>query len=85
MVVKSAIALLMLGLSAPLIAATADSENAPTPAPTESASEATTPAAQPAARPAAERRICRRLESTGSRTGGQRVCMTAAEWRRADN
>lgn len=34
--------------------------------------------------PPAERRICRRIDSTGSRTDAQRVCMTAAEWRRAE-
>ncbi len=48
----------------------------------------TTETAQPAQSTGArtqpsERRICRRIENTGSRTDVQRVCMTAAEWRRA--
>ncbi|MGQ0559411.1 MAG: hypothetical protein ACT4OE_07480 [Sphingosinicella sp.] len=29
----------------------------------------------------AERRICRRLASTGSRMGSDRVCLTAEQWR----
>lgn len=32
-----------------------------------------------------ERRICRRIESTGSRTAARRVCMTAPEWRVYDS
>ena len=28
-----------------------------------------------------ERRICRRLESTGSRNASRRLCLTAREWR----
>lgn len=28
-----------------------------------------------------ERKICRRIDTTGSRLGSQRVCMTEREWR----
>lgn len=39
-------------------------------------------AIQPAAEgPKAERRICKREESTESRLGGKRVCLTAEQWR----
>lgn len=31
-----------------------------------------------------ERRICRRVDMTGSRSSARRVCMTAAEWRTYD-
>lgn len=43
--------------------------------------------AQPAEKAEAqpeERKICRRIETTGARTGGQRVCLTREEWRRID-
>lgn len=40
--------------------------------------EAGAQAKQPAAE---ERKICRRIEASGARTGAQRVCMTRAEWR----
>ena len=36
------------------------------------------------ATPKAERRICRNIESTGSRLETQRVCLTAREWRQVD-
>jgi hypothetical protein len=32
-----------------------------------------------------ERKICRRVESTGSRSTTRRVCKTAAEWRAYDS
>ena len=34
--------------------------------------------------PKAERRICRNIESTGSRLETQRVCLTAREWREVE-
>ncbi len=33
---------------------------------------------------AQERKICKRLDSTGTRMDNQRVCMTKAEWRKAE-
>jgi hypothetical protein len=30
---------------------------------------------------AGERRICRQIDTTGSRLGSRRVCMTRSEWR----
>lgn len=55
--------------------------------------DSTTNEAQPAASQAEARtsekakepkKICRRLDTTGSRTGGQKICMTAEQWRKAD-
>lgn len=79
-------ALFVLALAAPLSALAAQPQSSTDAAPAaETAQESAMPAEQPAARtPAAERRICRRIDTTGSRTGGQRVCMTAEEWRRAE-
>lgn len=39
-----------------------------------------------AAKPAAkeEKKVCKTIASTGSRTGGQKVCMTRAEWKKVD-
>lgn len=34
-------------------------------------------------KPAKERKICRRIESTGSRLGATRDCRTAAQWQAA--
>jgi hypothetical protein len=31
----------------------------------------------------AERKICKREESTESRLGGKRICLTAEQWKRA--
>ena len=80
-------AMFVLAVSAPLAALSAQPETS-TPEPTqqaESSSETAAPAEDRARRtPPGERRICRRIDTTGSRTGGQRVCMTAAEWRRAE-
>jgi hypothetical protein len=81
----SRIALFVLALSAPLAAIAAEPETAG-PAASGTASEQQATPAQERAQPAAdERRICRRVETTGTRTGAQRVCMTAQEWRRADD
>jgi len=41
----------------------------------------TTTAPQGAEAPKAERKICKREESTESRLGGKRVCLTAEQWR----
>jgi hypothetical protein len=83
----SRIALFVLALSAPLGALSAQPETSTQPSgSTETASEQQAATQQVRTRPSAEeRRICRRLETTGSRTGAQRVCMTAEQWRRADN
>lgn len=45
----------------------------------------TAPDAAATAAPTEERKICKRMEQTGSRMGGgKRVCHTAAEWRQLD-
>jgi hypothetical protein len=78
----SRIALFALTLSAPLGALSAEPQTSAQPA----ASDQQAAPEQQGRRPATEeRRICRRLETTGSRLGAQRVCRTAAEWRRADD
>lgn len=39
----------------------------------------------PKAEAKAEKKICRRIEGeTGSRTGGQRICLTKAQWDAVD-
>jgi hypothetical protein len=83
----SRIALFALVVSAPLGALSAQPETAAQPAATsQTASEQQAAPEQDRARPnAEERRICRRLETTGTRTGAQRLCMTAEQWRRADD
>ncbi|MGH6706057.1 MAG: hypothetical protein ACREB1_04535 [Sphingomicrobium sp.] len=49
--------------------------------PTNSVSaSSTTPAAQKET-PKEERKICKREDSTESRLGGKRICMTAEEWK----
>ena len=79
------LALFIAAVSAPFAALAAQPETATEAAPArQDRQEAATPAEQSAGTPAGERRICRRVDTTGSRTGGQRVCMTAEEWRRAD-
>ncbi|SOB86649.1 hypothetical protein SAMN06297144_1756 [Sphingomonas guangdongensis] len=41
--------------------------------------------AAPAPEPAREEsKVCRRIQITGSRTGGARECRTAAEWAKLD-
>ncbi|MFC7498840.1 hypothetical protein ACFQRC_06365 [Enterovirga sp. GCM10030262] len=49
------------------------------------ANEAATEAEAPKA-PAAkeEKKVCKTIETTGSRTGGKKVCMTRAEWKKVD-
>ena len=80
------IALFVIAIAAPLSALSAQPETATTTDATPAAhGEQATTSEQAERRPAVtERRICRRVDTTGSRTGGQRVCMTAEEWRRAD-
>jgi len=39
----------------------------------------------PAAKPAEEKKICRRVDVTGSYLGSKRVCRTKAEWQRLDD
>ena len=81
------LSLLLLAASAPFaaVAAQPGTSSSESPAATTEASEPAATPAEQAERPApAERRICRRIDSTGSRTAGQRVCMTAEQWRRAD-
>jgi Ni/Co efflux regulator RcnB len=78
--------LLLVAVSAPLAAAAAQppANGDSAPATAETSEPATTRSDQSERQPASERRICRRIDSTGSRTGGQRVCMTAEQWRRVD-
>jgi len=47
----------------------------------ETAVEAEAPKA-PAAKE--EKKVCKTIETTGSRTGGKKVCMTRAEWKKVD-
>ena len=78
------LSLFLIGACAPFAAFAAEPAGETSGTTTEAAEPAATPAQQ-AERPApAERRICRRIDSTGSRTAGQRVCMTAEQWRRVD-
>jgi len=42
---------------------------------------AAAPAPQAAEAPKAERKICKREESSESRLGAKRVCLTAEQWR----
>lgn len=78
----SRIAISLIVAAAPLYAAAAEPEGSSTQEQTAQANQSTE---QQAERPApSERRICRRIESTGSRTAAQRVCMTAEQWRRAE-
>ncbi|MDP8994824.1 MAG: hypothetical protein M3N07_07585 [Pseudomonadota bacterium] len=49
-----------------------------------SANEAQTATGQSGEEARRDRRICRRIDTTGSRTGRQRVCLTAEEWRRVE-
>ena len=75
----------MFAVSTPLAALSAQPANgtaAPAAGSTEESGASTEQGARRA--PPSERRICRRIETTGSRTAGQRVCMTAEQWRRAD-
>ncbi|HEX8643651.1 MAG TPA: hypothetical protein VF702_07030 [Allosphingosinicella sp.] len=85
MIKKLSIAL--IAATAPLAAVSAQPATGESPAAEQTAQEpadAQTDTAQPREERSAERRICRRIDTTGSRTGGQRVCMTAEQWRRAD-
>ena len=86
MVKSSRIALFALVLSAPLGALSAQPETPAQPSTSnDTAAEQQAAPEQERARPSAEeRRICRRIETTGTRTGAQRVCMTAEQWRRQD-
>lgn len=43
------------------------------------------PTPMPAAKAKSERKICKDLESTGSRLGGARECHTAAQWKALQN
>jgi len=80
------LAIFLIALAAPAAGFASPQETATSDtAPATSASEQSAAPAEQAERPApAERRICRRIDSTGSRTAGQRVCMTAEQWRRVD-
>ena len=76
--------LVLFALAAPLAAVDANPSAADPQHSTGNATETAQPAQPGEARAQpSERRICRRIENTGSRTDVQRVCMTAAEWRRA--
>lgn len=49
------------------------------------ASVATLVAPQAAGSAAKERLICRRQQTTGARTGGERICLTKKDWRVVEN
>lgn len=79
--------MVLVAAAAPLAAVSAQPATGESPATEQTAQEPAESQSgaqeQRSERPAA-RRICRRVETTGSRTGGQRLCMTAEEWRRAE-
>lgn len=79
MIDKLSLALLLA--SAPLAAVAAQPATGESPAAEQSAQPAGT--AEQRSEAPAERRICRRVETTGQRTGAQRLCLTAEQWRRA--
>ena len=82
----SRIALFALILSAPLGALSGQpGSSAQSGGSNGTASEQQASTQQSTAPAAEERRICRRVETTGTRTGPQRVCLTAEQWRRADD
>ena len=56
--------------------AAAGADRAAAPALTDSASGGSAPQA---------RQICRRQETTGARTGGERICLTKDQWRVVNN
>jgi hypothetical protein len=74
----------LFAFTAPLAAVQANPSAAEPQQPTGNSTEAAPARTTEARTPPSERRICRRIENTGSRTDAQRVCMTAAEWRRAN-
>lgn len=81
------LSMVLIAAAAPLAAVSAQPATGESPAAEQTAqqpAEGQSGAQEQRSERPAERRICRRLDTTGSRTGGQRVCMTAEEWRRAD-
>lgn len=81
MIKKLSLALILA--SAPFAALAAQPATGEAPAAEQTAQPAA-PSAEQRSEAPAERRICRRIETTGQRTGNQRVCMTAEQWRRTD-
>jgi hypothetical protein len=81
--VVSKLLVALFALTAPLAAVQADPGSAAPQPSTENPSESTPAQTTEARTPPSERRVCRRVETTGSRTDTQRVCMTPAEWRRS--
>jgi hypothetical protein len=47
------------------------------------AAETNQTASEAATEPKEAKKICKRLEETSTRLGGKKVCMTAAQWKRA--
>jgi hypothetical protein len=78
-------AALLFAAAAPAHAAGDAPLNTQAQAPSDQASD-TAAAPAEAARPAApeERKICRMIDSSESRLGGKKVCMTAAQWKKAE-
>jgi hypothetical protein len=76
---------LLFAAAAPAHAAAGDAPTNMQQAPSDKAGD-TAAAPVEAARPAAaeERRICRMIDSSESRLGAKKVCMTAAQWKKAE-
>ena len=68
------------GLAAALILSTAPAVAAKT-----SAKDQTVVEEAGATAAAAERKVCKRLENTGTRMKNDRVCLTKEEWRKLDD
>jgi hypothetical protein len=81
--VLSKLLVALFALTAPLAAVHADPGSTAPQQPTGDSSESASAQSTEARTPPSERRICRRIDATGSRTDVRRVCMTAAEWRRS--
>lgn len=78
----------VLALSALLFAAPAFAQDNPSPNPASqpraTGTQNDAASGSQAGVPVGERRVCRRIDDTGSRIGGRRVCMTNREWREVD-
>ena len=64
-----------------LVSGTQSQEATSAPANTQAPAQAATAGAEKAEK--SEKKICKREESTESRLGGKRICLTAEQWKRA--
>jgi invasion protein IalB len=78
-------AALLLAAAAPALAAGDPPQPAQNAAPSDQASDtAATPAEAVKPKPKEEHKICRMVNGSEARLGAQRVCMTAEQWKHAD-